>query len=248
MYAGVDTARIVAAAQAEADVIVWDGGNNDFPFLRPDLHLVLVDPLRPGDETAYHPGEAVLRMADIILVAKSNVAAAADVVRVIEAAQQANTRAQVLRIASTVRLDDPDAVRGKRVVVVEDGPSTTHGGLPYGAGYAAARDAGAAEIVHPRPHAVPEVAALYAHYPQLGPVLPAMGYSPVQLEQLARSIDAVPADVVVSGTPVDLAALAVLNKPVVRVRYEFAEAESPGLGDAIDRFLGGILPAYTSAT
>ena len=248
VYAGVDTARILAAAQAEAAVIVWDGGNNDFPFLRPDLHLVLVDPLRPGDETSYHPGEAVLRMADIVLVAKSNVAAAADIERVTATVRGANPRAQVLRIASTVRLDDPDAVRGKRVVVVEDGPSTTHGGLPYGAGYAAALEAGASEIVHPRPHAVPEIAALYAQYPQLGPVLPAMGYSPVQLEQLARSIDAVPADVIISGTPVDLAALAVFNKPVVRARYELAEAESPGLGDAIDRFLGGILPAYTSVT
>ena len=137
------------------------------------------------------------------------------------------------------------ALNGERVVVIEDGPSTTHGGLPYGAGYAAARDAGAAEIVHPRPYADPAIAALFAQYPRLGPVLPAMGYSPAQLEQLVRSIDAVPADVVVSGTPVDLAALAVFNKPVVRARYEFAEAELPGLGDAIDRFLDGILPAYT---
>ena len=245
VYAGVDTACIVAAAQAEAEVIVWDGGNNDFPFLRPDLHLVLVDPLRAGDETAYHPGETVLRMADIVLVAKSNVATAVDVERVTAAARVVNPRAVILRIASTVRLDDPDAVRGKRVVVIEDGPSTTHGGLPYGAGYAAARDAGAAEIVHPRSYADPAIAALYAEYPRLGPVLPAMGYSPAQLEQLVRSIDAVPADVVVSGTPVDLAALAVFNKPVVRARYEFAEAELPGLGDAIDRFLDGILPAYT---
>lgn len=237
VYAGVDYARIVAAAQAESDVIVWDGGNNDFPFVRPDLHVVLVDPLRAGDETSHHPGEAVLRMADVVLVAKTNVAAAAEVERVTAAARRVNPDAQVLRGASPVRLDDPAAVRGKRVVVVEDGPSTTHGGMPWGAGYVAAREGGAAEIVDPRAYADPGIAALYAQYPQLGPVLPAMGYSPAQLAALARSIDAVPADVVVSGTPVDLAALTSIAKPVVRARYEFAEVDSPGLGDAIDDFL-----------
>jgi predicted GTPase len=237
VYAGVDYARIVAAAQAEADVIVWDGGNNDFPFLRPDLHVVLIDPLRAGDETSHHPGEAVLRMADVVLIAKTNVAAAADVERVAEAARQANPRASILRGASPVRLDDPEAVRGKRVVVVEDGPTTTHGGMSWGAGYVAAREGGAAEIVDPRAYADPEIATLYAQYPHLGPMLPAMGYSPAQLAALARSIDAVPADVVVSGTPVDLAALTQLSKPVVRARYEFQDVESPGLGSAIDNFL-----------
>jgi len=237
VYAGVDYARIVAAAQAEADVIVWDGGNNDFPFVRPDLHIVLADPLRPGDETGHHPGEAVLRMADVIVIAKTNAAAAADVARVADAARRANPRASVVRAASPIRLDDPTAVRGKRVVVVEDGPSTTHGGMPYGAGYVAAIEGGAAEVVHPRAYAAPAIAALYSDYPHLGPVLPAMGYSPEQLAALARSIDAVPADVVVSGTPVDLAALVHLAKPVVRARYEFAEVETPGLGGEIDRFL-----------
>ena len=237
VYAGVDYARIVAAAQAEADVIVWDGGNNDFPFLRPDLHIVLVDPLRPGDETGHHPGEAVLRMADVVVIAKTNAAAAADVARVADAARQANPRASIVRAASPVRLDNPAAVRGKRAVVVEDGPSTTHGGMAYGAGYVAAIEGGAAEVVHPRAYAAPEIAALYSAYPHLGPVLPAMGYSPEQLAALARSIDAVPADVVVSGTPIDLAALVPLAKPVVRARYEFAEVETPGLGGEIDRFL-----------
>jgi len=237
VYAGVDYARIVARAQAEADVIVWDGGNNDFPFVRPGLHVVLVDPLRPGDEAGHHPGEAVLRMADVVVVAKTNAAAAADVERVAEAAHRLNPRAPIVRAASPVRLDDPAAVRGKRVVVVEDGPSTTHGGMPWGAGYVAAIEGGAAEIVHPRAYAAPEIAALYAEYPRLGPVLPAMGYSPAQLAALARSIDAVPADVVVSGTPIDLAALVPLAKPVVRARYEFAEVETPGLGGEIDRFL-----------
>jgi predicted GTPase len=237
VYAGVDYARIVAAAQAEADAIVWDGGNNDFPFVRPDLHVVLVDPLRPGHETGHHPGEAVLRMADVVLVAKANAAATADVARVARAAQQANPRAAIVRGGSPIRLDDPQAVRGRRVVVVEDGPSTTHGGMAYGAGYLAAIEGGAAEVVHPRAYAAPEIAALYDEYPHLGPVLPAMGYSPAQRAALARSIDAVPAEVVVSGTPIDLAALVPLAKPVVRARYEFAEVETPGLGGEIDRFL-----------
>ena len=236
VFAGIDTARVAAAAAAEADVILWDGGNNDFPFLRPDLHIALVDPLRPGDETAYHPGEAVLRMADVVLVAKSNAAPVADVERVAAAARAANPQAPVLRVGSLVQLDAPAAVRGRRVVVVEDGPSTTHGGLPHGAGYAASIAAGA-EVVDPRAHADAEIAALYARYPHLGPVLPAMGYSPAQLAALARSIDAVPAEVVVSGTPVDLAALVALGRPVVRARYEFAEAETPGLAGVLDAFL-----------
>jgi predicted GTPase len=237
VYAGVDYARIVAAAQTEADLIVWDGGNNDFPFVRPDLHVVLVDPLRPGHETTHHPGEAVLRMADVVLIAKTNAAPPAEVERVAAAARRVNPRAVVVRGTSPIRLDEPQAVRGKRVVVVEDGPSTTHGGLPYGAGYVAAIEGGAAEVVHPRAYAVPEIAALYDAHPHLGPVLPAMGYSPAQLAALARSIDAVPADVVVAGTPIDLAALVPLAKPVVRARYEFADAETPGLAGEIDRFV-----------
>jgi predicted GTPase len=238
VYAGVDYARVVAAAQGEADLIVWDGGNNDFPFVRPDLHIVLVDPLRAGDETSHHPGEAVLRMADVVVIAKTNAAAAADIQRVSDAARRTNPRARIVRAASPVRLDHPEAVRGKRVLVVEDGPSTTHGGMAYGAGYVAAIQGGAGTIVHPREYAVPEIAALYSAYPHLGPVLPAMGYSAAQLDALARSIAATPADVVVSGTPIDLAALVAIDKPVVRARYEFAEAETPGLGGEIDRFLG----------
>jgi len=237
VYAGVDYERVVAAAQEEADVIVWDGGNNDFPFVRPGLHIVLVDPLRPGHETDHHPGETVLRMADVIVIAKTDAAAAADVQRVAEAARRVNPHAPIVRAASPIRLDPPDAVRGKRVIVVEDGPSTTHGGMAYGAGYVAAVVGGAAAIVHPQPYAVPEIARLYDEYPHLGPVLPAMGYSPAQLDALVRSIDATPADVVVSGTPIDLAALVRLAKPVVRARYEFAEAQTPGLGAEIDGYL-----------
>jgi len=245
VYAGVDYARILAAAQAEAEIIVWDGGNNDFPFFRPDLHIVLADALRPGHETDHHPGEAVLRMADVVVIAKTDAAKPEDVRRVAEAARRVNPHAPVVRAASPIRLDDPESVRGKRVLVVEDGPSTTHGDMPYGAGYVAAVQAGAAAIVHPRPFAAPELSALYDEYPHLGPVLPAMGYSPVQLRALARSIEAAPVDVVVSGTPIDLAALLRVGKPVVRARYEFAEADDPGLGAEIDRFLArraGLVP------
>jgi len=237
VFAGVDYRRVLDAAEAEADIILWDGGNNDFPFVRPDLHVVLADPLRPGHETSHHPGEAVLRMADVVVIAKTDAAAAADVQRVADACRRINPRAPVLRAASPIRLDDARAVRGRRVLVVEDGPSTTHGGMPYGAGYVAAVRAGAERIVDPRPYAAPQIAAAYARYAHLGPVLPALGYSPAQVEALRATIAAVPADVVVSGTPIDLAALIRPDKPVIRARYEYAEAETPGLAGEIEKFL-----------
>ena len=236
VFAGVDYVRIVAAAEAETDLILWDGGNNDFPFLRPDLHIVLVDPLRPGHETGYHPGEAVLRMADVIVVAKSDAAPAADVRRVMESAQAVNPRAVIVCAASPVRLDDEEAVRGRRVLVVEDGPTLTHGGMPWGAGHAAALQAGA-EIVDPRPFAGPAIRAIYSRHPHIGEVLPATGYSREQLDALRQTINATPADLVVSATPIDLAALIQVHKPVVRARYEFAEIETPGLAGAVDAFL-----------
>ncbi|PKO71876.1 MAG: GTPase [Betaproteobacteria bacterium HGW-Betaproteobacteria-14] len=236
VFAGVDYARIVAAAEAEADLILWDGGNNDFPFVRPDLHIVLVDPLRPGHETTHHPGEAVLRMADVVIVAKSDAAVRADVRRVTEAARAINPRAPVILAASPVRLDDVAAVRGRRVLVVEDGPTLTHGGMPWGAGHVAALQAGA-EIVDPRPFAGPDIRALYARYPHIGEVLPAAGYSRTQLDALRQAINATPADIVVSATPIDLAALIQVHKPVVRARYEFAEVETPGLAGAVEAFL-----------
>jgi predicted GTPase len=237
VFAGVDYRRVLDAAQAEADIVLWDGGNNDFPFVRPDLHVVLADPLRPGHETSHHPGEAVLRMADVVVVAKTDAAAAADVQRVVETCRRINPRAPVLRAASPIRLDDAAAVRGRRVLVVEDGPTTTHGGMPYGAGYVAATRAGAETIVDPRPYAAPEIQRAYRRYPQLGPVLPALGYSAAQLDALRMTIDAVPAEVVVSGTPIDLAALIRPNKPVIRARYEYAEVGEPGLASQIEKFL-----------
>jgi predicted GTPase len=237
VYAGVDYARVMALAQSSADVILWDGGNNDFPFIKPDLHIVLVDPLRPGHEDTHHPGEAVLRMADVVVVAKSDAAAPADVRRVSRNARNINARATIVRAGSPVRLDDEAAVKGRRVLVVEDGPTTTHGGMPYGAGYVAATRAQPALIVNPRPYATAGTAAIYAANPHLGDVLPAMGYSAQQLNELTQTINATPADVVVSGTPIDLAALVSVNKPMVRARYEFAEVEDPGLTGLVDDYL-----------
>jgi len=237
VYAGVDYGEIVARAEAEADVILWDGGNNDFSFIKPDLHIVLVDPLRAGHETTHHPGEAVLRMADIILVAKVNSASDADIQQVTEAAHGINPRAIITRGASPVQLDQSELVRGKRVLVVEDGPTITHGGMSYGAGYVAATQAQAAEIIDPRSVAVNEIAALYTQYPHIGSVLPAVGYHAAQLKALRETINRADVDVIVSATPCNLDALIEINKPVVRARYEFAEAGDPGLGSLVERFL-----------
>jgi len=237
VYAGIDYVRIAAQAGSEADLILWDGGNNDFPFLRPDLHIVLADPLRPGHETAYHPGETVLRMADVLLLAKADGAAPGALQQIIDNARRANPRATILRGAMPVRLDDAAALRGRRVLVVEDGPTLTHGGMPHGAGYVAALAAGAAQIVDPRASAAAEIAAVYAQYPHIGPVLPAEGYTPAQREALRLTINASAAEVVVAATPIDLAALIAINKPVVRARYEFVDSESPGLAAQLDGFL-----------
>jgi predicted GTPase len=242
VFAGVDYQRIVALAERERDLILWDGGNNDFPFVRPDLHIVLVDPLRPGHETGFHPGETALRMADVVVVSKTDAAHPADVERVIANVRIANPGASVVRAALTIRLDDPHAVRGRRALVVEDGPTVTHGDMPWGAGYLAAKHAGAAAIVDPRHYAAPQIATIYAQYPHIGPVLPAEGYSPAQLEALRQTINATQADVVVAATPIDLGALVDVNKPIVRARYEFAEVETPGLSGELDRFLARLKP------
>jgi len=237
VYAGVDYGRIIASAEAESDVLLWDGGNNDFPFLQPDLHIVLVDPLRPGHEKTHHPGEVVLRMADIVLIAKSNSAADADIQRVAETARMVNPTATIVRGASPVRLDRPDLIRGKRVIIVEDGPTITHGGMPYGAGYVAVTQVQEAEIIDPRKTATGEIAKVYDRYPHIGSVLPAVGYYPAQLDALANTINASSAEVVVSATPCDLGALVEIDKPIVRARYEFADIGEPALGDLVETFL-----------
>ncbi len=237
VYAGVDYVSIVEQAEKEVDVILWDGGNNDFPFLQPDLHVVLVDPLRPGHEANYHPGETALRMADVVLVPKVNVAAEVDVQKVIDAARSVNPRASIIKGESTVQLDDVEAVRDRRVLVIEDGPTTTHGGMAYGAGYIAAVQASAREIVDPREGAVAEIRAVFSQYPHLQNILPAVGYFPEQLKALERSINAIDADVVVSATPCDLAHLISVNKPIVRVGYEYTDGASPNLREALACFL-----------
>ena len=237
VYAGVDYAEIVARAESEVDVILWDGGNNDFSFIRPDLHIVMVDPLRPGHETTHHPGEAVLRTADIILISKVNSASDADIQQVSDNARQINPTATLARGASPVQLDDPEAVRGKRVLVVEDGPTITHGGMPYGAGYVAATEAQAAEIIDPRSYAVEEIAEVYANYPHIGAVLPAVGYHSSQLQALRETINATDVDVVVAATPCDIGALIEIDKPVIRAHYEFAEVGEPGLASLVEEFL-----------
>ncbi len=236
VYAGVNYAAILAQAELEADIILWEGGNNDFPFFIPDLHVVLVDPLRPGHETTHHPGEAVLRMADVVIVAKSNSASDADVRQVSEAARRVNPAATIIRGASPITLTNPELVRGRRVLVVEDGPTITHGGMSYGAGYVAATGAEVAEIVDPRPFATAEIAGLYKTYPHIGSVLPAVGYGAAQLEALRETIEVAAVDVIISATPCDLTTLIQLSVPVVQARYEFAEAE-PGFGELIRAFL-----------
>jgi predicted GTPase len=237
VYAGVDYGEIVRQAEQEADILLWDGGNNDFPFIRPDLHFVLVDPLRPGDETSHHPGEAVLRMADVVIIAKANAAAIASIQQVRETVGRINPRAKIILANSPIQLEDPSAVYQRRVLVIEDGPTTTHGGMAYGAGYVAATRARVQEIVDPRPFAVPAIAEIYDRYPHIGAILPAMGYSPEQLAALASTIDRADIDLVISATPCDLRQMIGVNKPIVRAFYEFAEAESPGLTGIVREWL-----------
>ncbi len=243
VYAGVDYERILRQAEGEADVIIWDGGNNDLPFFAPDLHLVVVDPLRPGDELAYHPGEANLRMADVVVVNKCDAATPDAISTVEENIRSVNPSAPIVRADSPVTVDDPDAVRGRRVVVVEDGPTLTHGSMAFGAGVAGARAAGAAEIVNPASAAVGTIAETYIRYPHAVGVIPAMGYGEAQVRDLAATIEAVDCDIVVSGTPIDLAGLVSVSKPIVRARYELRE-QRPGalaalLADALAKPTAG---------
>lgn len=247
VFAGVDYAEILAAAEREADVILWDGGNNDFSFIEPDLSIAVVDALRPGQVATHHPGETVVRMADVVVVNKIEAASSLDVQQVIEEVQAVNPSATLIRAASPVVLDDPESVRGKRVLVIEDGPTITHGGMAYGAGYVAAIDAHAHLIVDPRDTASEEIQSVYEHYPHIGRVLPAVGYGDAQLAALAETINASDADVVVSATPCDLAALVRITKPVVRARYAYAETVQPGLAGIVEDFVTA-LDAQSPAT
>ncbi len=232
MYAGVDYGPILEQAQAEADVVIWDGGNNDLSFYRPDLLIVVADPLRAGDEARYHPGEANLRMADVVVVNKLDSATPEQEGRLLDSIAALNPGATVIRAASPVRLDAGPSLAGARVLVVEDGPTITHGGMPFGAGTVAARQAGA-EPVDPRPYAAGSIAETYARYPHVGPVLPAMGYSADQLADLQATIDATPCDAVIAGTPIDLGRLVTSAHPIRETGYELEELGEPGLADVL---------------
>jgi predicted GTPase len=238
VYAGVDYEAILREAEKEADIIVWDGGNNDLPFYKPDLHIVVVDPHRAGHETRYHPGEANLRMADAVVINKIDTADLADIAQVRENVRAVNPRATIVEAASPIFVEDPGAIYGKRVLVVEDGPTLTHGEMAYGAGLVAARRFGAAEIVDPRPYAVRSIAETFAKYPKTGPVLPAMGYGEQQIKDLEESIDATPCDLVIIGTPIDLRRVVKFKHPTDRVRYELQVIGQPTLAEILQAMFG----------
>jgi predicted GTPase len=243
VYAGIDYEQILRSAEAEADVVLWDGGNNDFPFFRPDLFVVVVDPLRAGHETAYHPGETNLRMADVLLINKVDSATPEQVAEVEASIARLNPRAKVIHARSAVTVDQPEMVRGKRAVVVEDGPTLTHGEMSYGAGAVAARLFGASEIVDPRPYAVGSIRDTFEKWQQLDRVIPAMGYGERQVAELEQTINAVPADIVLVGTPVDLGRVMTLDKPALRVRYELEEIGEPNLRTILTEFVAQRIPA-----
>ncbi|MEE9618524.1 MAG: cyclic 2,3-diphosphoglycerate synthase [Anaerolineae bacterium] len=237
VYAGVDYERILRQAEEEADVIVWDGGNNDLPFFRPALHIVLADPHRPGHELCYHPGEANLRAADVVVINKVDTASPEGVAQVREDIYAVNPQATVVEAASPIFVEDPAAIRGQRVLVIEDGPTLTHGGMAYGAGVVAARRFGAAELVDPRPYAVRSIAATLEKYPHIGPLLPAMGYGDEQIRDLEETINATPCDLVLVATPIDLRRLVNIRHPVDRVRYELQVIGRPTLEEIlVERF------------
>jgi predicted GTPase len=228
VYAGVDYEKIVREAEKEADVILWDGGNNDTPFYRPDLHITLVDPHRAGHELTYYPGETNLRISHLLIVNKVDTADPVKVEQVMDTCRTANPTARVIKCRSVITVDEPKLIAGKRALVVEDGPTLTHGGMEYGAGWFAAKQAGAAEIVDARPFAVGSIKETYAKFPNAAKILPAMGYGEQQVRELEETINATDADVVVEGTPIDLKRIIKVNKPIANVRYELEEVD-PGV-------------------
>ena len=240
IYAGADYEAIIRAAEQDpdgCDVIVWDGGNNDFSFYVSDLYLTLVDPHRPGHELEYYPGETNLRLADVVVVNKIDSAPPEGVEAVVANTQAVNPSATIVRAHSTPKVDDPSVITGKRVLVVEDGPTLTHGGMQIGAGTVAARAHGAAEIVDPRPHAVGKLRDTYATYPDIGVLLPAMGYGDEQIRDLQATINATDCDAVVIGTPIDLTRVIDVDKPHTRVHYDLEEIGDPTLDEILGRFI-----------
>ena len=246
VFAGIDYEAILRQAESEADVILWDGGNNDTPFIRPSLHIVVVDPHRPGHELRYHPGETNLRMADVCVVNKVDTATREGIDAVVDSVRLHNPRAAVVLAASPIEVEENgERVAGKRVLAVEDGPTLTHGEMAYGAAVLAARQQGAAEIVDPRPFAVGSIARVYEEWPHMGPVLPAMGYGRAQMEELRETIARSDADLVLIGTPIDLRRVIEIDKPALRVTYRLEELGEPSLRDLL--VAHGVIEAETIA-
>ena len=238
VFAGVDYEKILRMAEQEVDIVLWDGGNNDLSFYKSDFHIVVADPHRPGHESTYHPGEANVRMADVIVINKVDTANGDSVIAVRNALREMNPNAVVVEAASPLAVDDPAAIRGRKVLVIEDGPTLTHGEMAYGAAWVAARRFGAAEIIDPRPYAVGSISATYKKYPTTGNVLPAMGYGDAQIRELEQTINNTPADLVLIGTPIDLRRVLKLNRPAQRVRYELQEIGQPTLADLLKEKFG----------
>jgi predicted GTPase len=238
VYAGVDYEKIVRRAEEEVDIVLWDGGNNDFPFYVSDFQIVVTDPHRPGHESKYYPGETNSLLADVFVINKVDTAEPDNVIQLRENLRALNPNAIQIEAASPLFVDNPEAIRGKRVLVVEDGPTLTHGEMAYGAGYVAARRFGAAEIVDPRPFAVKSIVATYEKYPNTGPILPAMGYGDAQMRDLEATIDRADVDMVIVGTPIDLTRVIEINKPYQRVRYELQEIGRPTLAELLEKKFG----------
>jgi predicted GTPase len=239
VYAGIDYGLILERAEQEADVIVWDGGNNDTPFYHPDLHIVVFDPHRAGHELLYYPGETNMLMADVAIINKVDTASSADIETVTKNIQKHAPKARIVLAESPVLVNDPGRIKGKRVLVVEDGPTMTHGGMSFGAATIAATKYGAAEIVDPRPYAAGSIGKIFELYPHIGPQLPAMGYGEQQIRDLEQTIQAVQCDLVVFATPIDLTRLISINKPALRVRYEYKDHGRPTLEEVLLEKLGG---------
>ncbi len=237
VYAGVDYEEILRNAEKEADIIIWDGGNNDIPFFKPDLHIVVVDPHRPGHEIKYHPGETNLRMAHVVIINKEETADKANIDIVRKHVMEVNPKATIIDAASPLFVDHPEMIKGKRVLAIEDGPTLTHGEMTYGAAVIAALKYGAAELVDARDYAVGTIVDTYKKYPHIKNYLPAMGYGKQQIKDLEETINNTPCDLVVSGTPIDLSRVVKVNKPIVRVRYELDEIGRPTLKDVLQEFL-----------
>ena len=241
VYAGVDYEKILREAETEADIIVWDGGNNDLPFYQPDLAITVADPLRLGHESTYFPGEANVRMSDVVIINKVDTASSEDVETLEKNIRELNPTAAIIRAESPITLTKPEEVTGKKVLVIEDGPTLTHGEMKFGAGVLAAKANGAAELVDPKPYAVGSIKGVYEKYPHIGALLPAMGYSDKQMEELRMTIERTPCDLVVIGTPIDLRRYITIPKPSVRLSYDLKEVEEDSLSKLVDKVIENVL-------